>query len=207
MPPSSPSTADEMKQLFLLLLFGLITSSLQIEDNKIPGLCSGQPGIPGTPGLHGGQGLPGRDGRDGRDGAMGMPGEKGEMGPPGKKGDIPTGEGDLLCPVGNALMPEGESWMLAQPPIAKLRVNPAKVPLSCHHCPSSPACGDPVLLQQPAAPHHWKSCIPPHPHCHPYHPYPTKLSWEYMVASSPPWLPRWGFSNALLPLCPLIMCT
>ncbi|NWY52205.1 C1QT5 protein, partial [Chionis minor] len=83
-------TAGEMKQLFLLFLLGLIASSLQIEDNKIPGLCSGQPGIPGTPGLHGGQGLPGRDGRDGRDGAMGMPGEKGEMGPPGAPG--PRGE-------------------------------------------------------------------------------------------------------------------
>ncbi|NXI34850.1 C1QT5 protein, partial [Galbula dea] len=82
--------ADEMKQLFFLFLLGLITSSLQIEDNKIPGLCSGQPGIPGTPGLHGGQGLPGRDGRDGRDGAIGMPGEKGEMGPPGAPG--PRGE-------------------------------------------------------------------------------------------------------------------
>ena len=88
-----------MKQLFLLFLLGLITSSSQIEDNKIPGLCSGQPGIPGTPGLHGGQGLPGRDGRDGRDGAMGMPGEKGEIGPPGKKEDIPAREGDLLCPA------------------------------------------------------------------------------------------------------------
>ncbi|NWQ78774.1 C1QT5 protein, partial [Columbina picui] len=81
---------DKMKQPFLLFLLGLVTSSLQIEDNKIPGLCSGQPGIPGTPGLHGGQGLPGRDGRDGRDGAMGMPGEKGEMGPPGAPG--PRGE-------------------------------------------------------------------------------------------------------------------
>lgn len=177
--------ADEMKQLFLLFFLGLITSSLQIEDNKIPGLCSGQPGIPGTPGLHGGQGLPGRDGRDGRDGAMGMPGEKGEMGPPGKKGDIPAGEGDLLCPaLGNALMPGGESWMLAQPSIAKLRANPAKVPLSCHHYPSGPACGDPALLQQAAAPCHWQSCIPPHPHCHPYLPSPalggpTKLSPEY----------------------------
>uniref|UniRef100_A0A663E9N6 C1q and TNF related 5 n=1 Tax=Aquila chrysaetos chrysaetos TaxID=223781 RepID=A0A663E9N6_AQUCH len=79
-----------MKQFFLLFLLGFITSSLQIEDNKIPGLCSGQPGIPGTPGLHGAQGLPGRDGRDGRDGAMGMPGEKGEMGPPGAPG--PRGE-------------------------------------------------------------------------------------------------------------------
>ncbi|XP_052642492.1 complement C1q tumor necrosis factor-related protein 5 [Harpia harpyja] len=87
---SHPSTADEMKQFFLLFLLGFITSSLQIEDNKIPGLCSGQPGIPGTPGLHGAQGLPGRDGRDGRDGAIGMPGEKGEMGPPGAPG--PRGE-------------------------------------------------------------------------------------------------------------------
>ncbi|NWZ33768.1 C1QT5 protein, partial [Brachypodius atriceps] len=81
---------DKMKQLFLLFLLGIIPRSLQIEDNKIPGLCSGQPGIPGTPGLHGGQGLPGRDGRDGRDGATGMPGEKGDMGPPGVPG--PRGE-------------------------------------------------------------------------------------------------------------------
>lgn len=88
-----------MKQFFFLFLLWFITSSLQIEDNKIPGLCSGQPGIPGTPGLHGAQGLPGRDGRDGRDGAMGMPGEKGEMGPPGKKGDISAGEGNLLFPA------------------------------------------------------------------------------------------------------------
>uniref|UniRef100_H0YQ39 C1q and TNF related 5 n=1 Tax=Taeniopygia guttata TaxID=59729 RepID=H0YQ39_TAEGU len=92
-PDRSPGLAplqDKMKQLFLLFLLGLITRSLQIEDNKIPGLCSGQPGIPGTPGLHGGQGLPGRDGRDGRDGATGMPGQKGEMGPPGVPG--PRGE-------------------------------------------------------------------------------------------------------------------
>ncbi|NWZ25072.1 C1QT5 protein, partial [Asarcornis scutulata] len=88
-------TADEMKLLLLfllllLLLLLLVGSSVQLEDNKIPRLCSGQPGIPGTPGLHGGQGLPGRDGRDGRDGAVGLPGEKGEMGPPGAPG--PRGE-------------------------------------------------------------------------------------------------------------------
>lgn len=107
--PSSPSTADAMEQLFLLFFLGFITSSLQIEDNKIPGLCSGQPGIPGTPGLHGGQGLPGRDGRDGRDGMMGMPGEKGEMGPPGKKGDLLAGDGDLLCTAcGECLQARGE---------------------------------------------------------------------------------------------------
>uniref|UniRef100_A0A8C3CJF6 C1q and TNF related 5 n=1 Tax=Cairina moschata TaxID=8855 RepID=A0A8C3CJF6_CAIMO len=76
--------------LLLLLLLGAVGSSVQLEDNKIPRLCSGQPGIPGTPGLHGGQGLPGRDGRDGRDGAVGLPGEKGEMGPPGAPG--PRGE-------------------------------------------------------------------------------------------------------------------
>ncbi|KAI6073193.1 Complement C1q tumor necrosis factor-related protein 5 [Aix galericulata] len=76
-------------KLLLLLLLGAVGSSVQLEDNKIPRLCSGQPGIPGTPGLHGGQGLPGRDGRDGRDGAVGLPGEKGEMGPPGKEGDVP----------------------------------------------------------------------------------------------------------------------
>lgn len=79
----SPSTAAEMKQL--LFLFGLIASSIQIEDNKIPSLCSGQPGIPGTPGSHGSQGLPGRDGRDGRDGVAGTQGEKGEIGQPGKE--------------------------------------------------------------------------------------------------------------------------
>ncbi|XP_034995610.1 complement C1q tumor necrosis factor-related protein 5 [Zootoca vivipara] len=75
--------------LFLFLLT-LTTDSVQIEDNKIPNLCAGHPGIPGTPGIHGNQGLPGRDGRDGRDGAAGMPGEKGEVGQAGAVG--PTGE-------------------------------------------------------------------------------------------------------------------
>lgn len=47
-------------------------------------------------------------------------------------------------PVGSALMPGGESCMLAQS--AKLRVNPAEVPLPCHHHPSGPACGAPGFL-------------------------------------------------------------
>ncbi|XP_006020440.1 complement C1q tumor necrosis factor-related protein 5 [Alligator sinensis] len=78
-----------MKQLLVLL--GMIAGALQIEDNKIPSLCSGQPGLPGTPGVHGSQGLPGRDGRDGRDGAAGGQGDKGEMGPPG----VPGPRGDM----------------------------------------------------------------------------------------------------------------
>ncbi|MGH0170579.1 UNVERIFIED_CONTAM: hypothetical protein FKN15_059471 [Acipenser sinensis] len=69
--------------LFLLLL---IRSSNQIEDNKIPSLCSGQPGIPGSPGVHGTPGLPGRDGRDGRDAAPGEKGAQGESGEPGMSG-------------------------------------------------------------------------------------------------------------------------
>ncbi|KAH0623308.1 hypothetical protein JD844_031502 [Phrynosoma platyrhinos] len=82
----------EMEHQLCLFLFFLTLAedALQIEDNKIPGLCAGQPGIPGTPGLHGTQGLPGRDGRDGRDGAAGMQGEKGEPGQPGPSG--PRGE-------------------------------------------------------------------------------------------------------------------
>lgn len=115
-------------------------------------------------------------------------------------------------------MPGGESWMLAQPPIAKLRVNPARLLLSCHHRPSGPACSDPVLLRQATAPHHWQSCISPHPHCHPYLPPPalggpTKLSPEYScitltLAPGLGFLPACGgFSNSLLPLCPLITCT
>ncbi|XP_005988166.1 complement C1q tumor necrosis factor-related protein 5 [Latimeria chalumnae] len=71
-------------QSFLLLV--LVCSSTQIEDNKIPSLCSGQPGIPGSPGAHGNPGLPGRDGRDGRDGMSGLKGEKGELGLPGIPG-------------------------------------------------------------------------------------------------------------------------
>ncbi|XP_036380969.1 complement C1q tumor necrosis factor-related protein 5-like [Megalops cyprinoides] len=93
---------------FCFSLFLLISLSNQLEDNKIPSLCSGQPGIPGAPGAHGSPGQPGRDGRDGRDampaekgekglrgepgvpgergysGDRGMPGEKGERGPPGE---------------------------------------------------------------------------------------------------------------------------
>ncbi|XP_039352224.1 complement C1q tumor necrosis factor-related protein 5 isoform X2 [Mauremys reevesii] len=90
--------AAEMKQLLFLFL-GLIASSIQIEDNKIPSLCSGQHGIPGTPGVHGSQGLPGRDGRDGRDGAAGMQGEKGEIGQPG----VPGPRGDSGSPGMNGL--------------------------------------------------------------------------------------------------------
>ncbi|CAI5795294.1 C1q tumor necrosis factor-related 5 [Podarcis lilfordi] len=84
-----PPEMEHAVYLFLFLLT-LTTHSVQIEDNKIPSLCAGHPGIPGTPGIHGNQGLPGRDGRDGRDGAAGMPGEKGEVGQPGAVG--PTGE-------------------------------------------------------------------------------------------------------------------
>lgn len=74
--------------LFRFLFFlALAKEAAPLEDNKIPSLCAGQPGLPGTPGTHGHQGLPGRDGRDGRDGAAGLQGEKGEIGHPGKKSD------------------------------------------------------------------------------------------------------------------------
>nr|XP_020650401.1 complement C1q tumor necrosis factor-related protein 5 [Pogona vitticeps] len=80
---------DHTLSLFLFFLT-LAEDSAQIEDNKIPSLCAGQPGLPGAPGIHGNQGLPGRDGRDGRDGAPGMPGDKGDVGttgPPGPRGE------------------------------------------------------------------------------------------------------------------------
>ncbi|XP_036393397.1 complement C1q tumor necrosis factor-related protein 5-like [Megalops cyprinoides] len=69
-----------------LLLMLLINSTNQLEDNKIPSLCTGHPGIPGSPGPHGSPGQPGRDGRDGRDAAPGQKGEKGERGEPGVSG-------------------------------------------------------------------------------------------------------------------------
>ncbi|XP_006642234.2 complement C1q tumor necrosis factor-related protein 5 [Lepisosteus oculatus] len=69
-----------------LFIFLLVSSSNQIEDNQIPSLCSGQPGIPGSPGAHGSPGLPGRDGRDGRDAAPGEKGVKGDLGEPGMSG-------------------------------------------------------------------------------------------------------------------------
>lgn len=65
----------------------LMNLSSQLEDNKIPNLCSGQPGIPGSPGVHGSPGLPGRDGRDGRDALPAEKGEKGERGEPGMSGE------------------------------------------------------------------------------------------------------------------------
>ncbi|KAM3830863.1 complement C1q tumor necrosis factor-related protein 5 isoform 1-T2 [Vipera latastei] len=73
-----------------LFFLALAKEAAPLEDNKIPSLCAGQPGLPGTPGTHGHQGLPGRDGRDGRDGAAGLQGEKGEIGHPGLTG--PRGE-------------------------------------------------------------------------------------------------------------------
>lgn len=78
--------------LYLVVVFlSLTEDSVQLEDNKIPSLCAGHPGIPGAPGNHGNQGLPGRDGRDGRDGAAGIPGEKGEFGHPGKRTSLRAG--------------------------------------------------------------------------------------------------------------------
>ncbi|KAG9351460.1 hypothetical protein JZ751_022710 [Albula glossodonta] len=70
-----------------LCLILLMTSSNQLEDNKIPSLCSGQPGIPGSPGVHGSPGLPGRDGRDGRDALPAEKGAKGDRGDPGVSGE------------------------------------------------------------------------------------------------------------------------
>ncbi|XP_048840300.1 complement C1q tumor necrosis factor-related protein 5 [Brienomyrus brachyistius] len=73
--------------LWAVLLVFLINSSSQLEDNKIPSLCTGQPGIPGSPGGHGSPGQPGRDGRDGRDAAPGEKGERGDRGEPGVSGE------------------------------------------------------------------------------------------------------------------------
>ncbi|XP_018598368.1 complement C1q tumor necrosis factor-related protein 5-like isoform X2 [Scleropages formosus] len=71
----------------LALIFVILANvSGQHEDNHIPTLCSGQPGIPGSPGAHGSPGQPGRDGRDGRDAPPGEKGEKGERGEPGLSG-------------------------------------------------------------------------------------------------------------------------
>ncbi|KAI7800701.1 complement C1q tumor necrosis factor-related protein 5 isoform X1 [Triplophysa rosa] len=69
-----------------LLLVIAVHCSNSLEDNKIPSLCTGSPGIPGSPGLHGSPGQPGRDGRDGRDSPPGENGEKGERGEPGQSG-------------------------------------------------------------------------------------------------------------------------
>nr|QJA10302.1 C1q and tumor necrosis factor protein 5 [Hypophthalmichthys molitrix] len=69
-----------------LLLVIAVHCSNSLEDNKIPSLCTGSPGIPGSPGLHGSPGQPGRDGRDGRDAQPGEKGERGERGEPGQSG-------------------------------------------------------------------------------------------------------------------------
>lgn len=70
--------------LLSVLVLLLASASHELDDNKIPSLCSGSPGIPGSPGMHGSPGVPGRDGRDGRDAQAGAPGEKGDRGEPGK---------------------------------------------------------------------------------------------------------------------------
>ncbi|MGH0149930.1 UNVERIFIED_CONTAM: hypothetical protein FKN15_016267 [Acipenser sinensis] len=84
--PKGHTKMSPLQHWPLLFLLLLIRSSNQIEDNKIPSLCSGQPGIPGSPGVHGTPGLPGRDGRDGRDAAPGEKGAQGESGEPGMSG-------------------------------------------------------------------------------------------------------------------------
>lgn len=68
-----------------LLLVIAVQCSNSLEDNKIPSLCTGSPGIPGSPGLHGSPGQPGRDGRDGRDAQTGEKGDRGDGGEPGTK--------------------------------------------------------------------------------------------------------------------------
>ncbi len=68
-----------------LLLVIAVQCSNSLEDNKIPSLCTGSPGIPGSPGLHGSPGQPGRDGRDGRDAQPGEKGDRGDGGEPGTK--------------------------------------------------------------------------------------------------------------------------
>ncbi|KAL6471056.1 hypothetical protein MHYP_G00197060 [Metynnis hypsauchen] len=70
----------------VLLLVLLVHHSNPLDDNKIPSLCTGSPGIPGSPGLHGSPGQPGRDGRDGRDAQPGEKGERGDRGEPGQPG-------------------------------------------------------------------------------------------------------------------------
>ncbi|XP_025030781.1 complement C1q tumor necrosis factor-related protein 5 isoform X1 [Python bivittatus] len=90
MPKLASCEKMEQTLLLFLLFLALAKEAAQLENNKIPSLCAGQPGLPGTPGTHGNQGLPGRDGRDGRDGAAGLQGEKGEVGHPGLTG--PRGE-------------------------------------------------------------------------------------------------------------------
>ncbi|XP_022530971.2 complement C1q tumor necrosis factor-related protein 5 [Astyanax mexicanus] len=72
----------------LALLFVLLVNcSYPLDDNKIPSVCTGSPGIPGSSGLNGSPGQPGRDGRDGRDGQVGERGERGERGEPGHPGE------------------------------------------------------------------------------------------------------------------------
>ncbi|XP_062376841.1 complement C1q tumor necrosis factor-related protein 5 [Sardina pilchardus] len=78
----SPSEKWSLSLLILLLA----SVSHELDDNKIPSLCSGSPGIPGSPGMHGSPGAPGRDGRDGRDAQAGAPGEKGDRGETGQTG-------------------------------------------------------------------------------------------------------------------------
>ncbi|XP_051535372.1 complement C1q tumor necrosis factor-related protein 5-like isoform X1 [Myxocyprinus asiaticus] len=70
---------------FLLVI--TVHCSNSLEDNQIPSLCTGSPGIPGSPGLHGSPGQPGRDGRDGRDAQPGEKGEKGDRGGSGQSGE------------------------------------------------------------------------------------------------------------------------
>ncbi|TRZ00387.1 hypothetical protein DNTS_011850 [Danionella cerebrum] len=69
-----------------LLLPLICAVHCSLEDNKIPSLCTGSPGIPGSPGLHGSPGQPGRDGRDGRDAQPGEKGDRGHIGEPGQPG-------------------------------------------------------------------------------------------------------------------------
>ncbi|KAI2563233.1 C1QTNF5 isoform 1, partial [Pan troglodytes] len=57
-----------MRPLLVLLLLGLAAGSPPLDDNKIPSLCPGHPGLPGLPG------------------PRGDPGPRGEAGPAGPTG-------------------------------------------------------------------------------------------------------------------------
>lgn len=120
----------------LLVLLPLATLCFQTEDNKIPSLCTGQPGIPGSPGAHGNPGLPGRDGRDGRDGMVGLPGEKGEPGAEGASG--PKGELGETGPQG----PKGDRGPEGECAVAPKSAFTAKISESR----SAPSTNTPVIF-------------------------------------------------------------
>ncbi|XP_069470466.1 complement C1q tumor necrosis factor-related protein 5 isoform X2 [Ambystoma mexicanum] len=127
-----------MRPITLLLLMGLVTCTRLIEDNKIPGPCSGQPGFPGIPGSHGSPGLPGRDGRDGRDASPGLPGDKGDTGEPGMTG--PRGDTGSSGADGA----KGEKGLAGQCPVSPRSAFSAKRT----DTRSPPAADQPIVFDQ-----------------------------------------------------------